>query len=132
MPWSDVLVELDHVLLCSVLFMTTMLNVVTRLGLPGNSTLDNRFLSVDIASTLFFWDHLAQQEAPQTDDEPQNAQAKIGVELAPTDAAAPPLQQGQDSEPPPQAGEGEQLSRCSMCAAACLLSVLHCTAWRAN
>ena len=42
--------------------MTTMLNVITRLGLPGNSTLENRFLSVDIASTLFYWDHLAGQE----------------------------------------------------------------------
>ncbi len=45
--------------------MTTMLNVITRLGLPGNSTLENRYLSVDIASTLFYWDHLAAQEAGQ-------------------------------------------------------------------
>lgn len=52
--------------LFSVLFMTTMLNVITRLGLPGNSTLENRYLSVDIASTLFYWDHLAAQEAAQT------------------------------------------------------------------
>lgn len=45
--------------------MTTMLNVITRLGLPGNSTLENRYLSVDIASTLFYWDHLATREAAQ-------------------------------------------------------------------
>ncbi|KAL4854024.1 Transcription-associated protein 1 [Chlorella vulgaris] len=49
-----------------VLFMTTMLNVITRLGLPGNSTLENRFLSVDIASTLFRWDYLAAQDATQS------------------------------------------------------------------
>lgn len=52
--------------ICSVLFMTTMLNVITRLGLPGNSTLENRYLSVDIASTLFYWDHLAALEAAQS------------------------------------------------------------------
>lgn len=46
--------------------MTTMLNVITRLGLPGNSTLENRFLSVDIASTLFRWDYLAAQDATQS------------------------------------------------------------------
>lgn len=36
-----------------------MLNVIMRLGLPGNSTLENRILAVDIASTLFYWDGAA-------------------------------------------------------------------------
>lgn len=39
-----------------------MLNVIMRLGLPGNSTLENRILAVDIASTLFYWDQRAAQE----------------------------------------------------------------------
>jgi hypothetical protein len=47
--------------------MTTMLNVITRLGLPGNSTLENRFLSVDIASTLFYWDDLASRDKMDAD-----------------------------------------------------------------
>ena len=42
-----------------VLFISSMLSVIMRLGLPGNSTLENRFLSVDIASTLFYWDQRA-------------------------------------------------------------------------
>ena len=44
-----------------------MLNVIMRLGLPGNSTLENRFLSVDIASTLFYWDQrAAKDDTPAT------------------------------------------------------------------
>jgi hypothetical protein len=50
---------------CRVLFITPMLNVIMRLGLPGNSTLENRILAVDIASTLFCWDRRAAQDATQ-------------------------------------------------------------------
>lgn len=60
--------------------MTTMLNVITRLGLPGNSTLENRFLSVDIASTLFYWDHRAAQEAAQSGGEDAGLHCKSDVE----------------------------------------------------
>lgn len=46
-----------------MLFITPMLNVIMRLGLPGNSTLENRILAVDIASTLFYWDGAAAAAA---------------------------------------------------------------------
>lgn len=45
-----------------------MLNMITYLGLPGNQTLDNRILSVDIASTLFYWDHLSAPDAAQSSE----------------------------------------------------------------
>jgi hypothetical protein len=59
--------------------MTTMLNVITRLGLPGNSTLENRFLSVDIASTLFHWDQRANQEVAQSVAEEAGLNVSQGV-----------------------------------------------------
>lgn len=68
--------------------MTTMLNVITRLGLPGNSTLENRFLSVDIASTLFYWDDLAARDMMDTD--PAETLVAAGQ-------TTPPAQQAQGS-----------------------------------
>lgn len=62
--------------------MSPMLNVIMRLGLPGNSTLENRFLSVDIASTLFYWDQRAARE--DASGRPSKSDA---LESQPTDVA---------------------------------------------
>jgi hypothetical protein len=97
--------------ICRGLFMTTMLNVITRLGLPGNSTLENRFLSVDIASTLFYWDHLAGQELGQSAGESAGPQVKAeagaeGGEQSPP--AAPPV----PGAPAEAGGDVDQPARC--------------------
>ena len=47
---------------CSAQFVPAMINSLSRLGLPGNTTLDNRFLAVDMASTLLYWDTLAARQ----------------------------------------------------------------------
>ncbi|KAL4439666.1 hypothetical protein ABPG75_002667 [Micractinium tetrahymenae] len=90
-----------------VLFMTTMLNVITRLGLPGNSTLENRYLSVDIASTLFYWDHLAAQDAAQTAGESAGPQVKQEAEQGPPIGVAA-LQPTTEANP---AADADQASR---------------------
>lgn len=93
--------------------MTTMLNVITRLGLPGNSTLENRFLSVDIASTLFYWDHLAGQEVGQSAGESAGPQVKSeagaeGGEQSPPAAPAAPA----PGAPAEAGGDVDQPARC--------------------
>ncbi|PSC74456.1 transformation transcription domain-associated -like [Micractinium conductrix] len=105
-----------------VLFMTTMLNVMTRLGLPGNSTLENRYLSVDVASTVFYWDHLATQETVQSGGESagqptkgEAATAQVKPEpmeaimmVPPSDSAAAQQQPATSAQP---GSEAEQASR---------------------
>lgn len=44
------------------LFMSIMLNSLTRLGLPSQSALENRILSVDLAATMLWWDQKAAEE----------------------------------------------------------------------
>ena len=102
--------------------MTTMLNVMTRLGLPGNSTLENRYLSVDVASTVFYWDHLATQETVQSGGESagqptkgEAATAQVKPEpmeaimmVPPSDSAAAQQQPATSAQP---GSEAEQASR---------------------
>lgn len=68
--------------------MSTMLTVATRLGLPGNSLLEHRFLSVDIASTLLHWDQLAATDVARSAGESAAPQVKTEMQISaegPTD-----------------------------------------------
>jgi len=75
-----------------------MLNVIMRLGLPGNSTLENRILAVDIASTLFYWDQRAAQDATQVT---RPSMIETDPTLLPADNNCK------------QSGDGEQHNRCT-------------------
>ena len=47
---------------CRSTFAPIMIGNLTRLGLPGNATLEHRMLAVDMASTLYWWDRRAASE----------------------------------------------------------------------
>ena len=51
--------------MCRSLFVPIMINSLTRLGLPGQSALENRILSVDLAATLLWWDRKGADEQAQ-------------------------------------------------------------------
>ena len=104
--------------------MTTMLNVITRLGLPGNSTLENRFLSVDIASTLFYWDNRASRETQQPAGDAADGRVKEEEEQDGPSSAAP---QHPATQTP---AELDQSSRWSLALGrwACLVAWLHVSA----
>lgn len=101
--------------------MPTMLQVATRLGLPGSSILEHRFLSVDIASTLLYWDNMAAQDAARSAGEsalvPQSTGPQVkteavegGPEAASDDKA---LGAGAGAAPLPAAGaDVDQPGRC--------------------
>lgn len=82
--------------------MSTMLTVATRLGLPGNSSLEHRFLSVDIAATLLHWDQLAAADVARSAAESAAPQVKIegpsGFE-APADKLPPNSSAGDVEQP---------------------------------
>ena len=65
-------------------FVPAMINSLTRLGLPGNTSLDYRFLSVDMAATLLYWDSCASthHEAadPATSKQPDNYRLSSAME----------------------------------------------------
>ena len=47
---------------CRSIFIPIIVNSLTRLGLPNQTPLENRVLAVDLASTLYWWDHRVAQE----------------------------------------------------------------------
>lgn len=55
---------------------------LTRMGLHNQTTVENRFLAVDLASTLYWWDSKAASEmqAQADDSTPRRQFAKSGQE----------------------------------------------------
>lgn len=69
------------------LFVPNMINSLSRLGLPSQSALENRILSVDLAATLLWWDGKAaeeqrlrkQEQAPMDTDKPTTDKEDSGA-----------------------------------------------------
>eukprot|EP00887_Chlorella_sp_A99_P004017 scaffold11.g4017.t1 len=73
-------------------FMPAMLNSLTRMGLPSNTTLENRLLAVDMAASLLKWDQAAAREEGATGAEEAGAAAAAPAQQL---GAAPSLTSGQ-------------------------------------
>ena len=79
--------------LCRSIFIPIIVNSLTRLGLPNQTPLENRVLAVDLASTLYWWDHRVAQEQEAA----QAAQAALGAQPMDVDEAGDTTEAGTDN-----------------------------------